>query len=69
MNLLPNFFDKTNTENIKSDNIKSKNFIPKTSTIDPEKTTGKTEAIITKNEKLPKTLPLSSGGVDSCKNV
>ena len=35
----------------------------------PENKTGKTEAIVTKNQKLPKTLPLKSFGVFSCKNV
>ena len=55
--------------NTKRERIRSKNLIPSISTIDPEKITGRTEAIVTRNQKLPKTLPLSSGGVDSCKKV
>ena len=43
--------------------------MPNISTIDPENTTGNTDIVMTRKEKLPKTLPLRPGGVDSCKNV
>ena len=43
--------------------------MPNISTIDPEKTTGNTDTVMTRKEKLPKTLPLRPGGVDSCRKV
>jgi hypothetical protein len=55
--------------NAKRERIKSKNLIPNISASEPEKTTGTTDATVTKNQVLPKTLPRRSGGVDSCKNV
>lgn len=51
------------------DIIKRKNLTPKISTMLPENKTGKTEAIVTMNQKFPNTLPLKSFGVFSCKNV
>jgi len=49
--------------------IKIKNLTPKSSLRAPENIIGKSVAIVERNQKFPKTLPLKPPGVDACKNV
>ena len=56
-------------ENVIPESRSVKNLPPKISTIVPVIITGNRDAIATKNQKLPKTLPLKPPGVFSCRNV
>jgi hypothetical protein len=64
-----NLLEKIRTKKVTPVKTNSKKRIPNISITVPEKITGNIEATVTKNQKLPKTLPRNSWGVDSCRKV